>query len=82
MYTAVLAKTVKKSAVPPLEIQILLPLSTHDLPSGDKTAFNDTDPASDPLPVSVKANAANNSPDANLGKYLAFCSSVPYNKIP
>ena len=41
-----------------------------------------SDAASDPAPGSVSANEAINSPVANLGRYLAFCSGVPSNKMP
>ncbi len=96
--TGAFAKTVKTSAVPPLEIQILFPFRiylrgvkchfkliklgagvsmTYDFPSGDKTALDLMDPASDPLVGSVKANAANFSPEAKVGRYFFFCSSVP-----
>jgi len=34
------------------------------------------------LPDSVRQNAANCSPVASLGKYFAFCSSVPCIRIP
>ena len=30
---------------------------------------------------SVRPNAPSHSPDANLGRYLRFCSSVPFSKI-
>jgi len=38
--------------------------------------------ASDPLVGSVKQNAASFSPVATIGKYFAFCSSVPNRVMP
>lgn len=39
------------------------------------------EPASEPEEGSVKQKAAN-CPFDTLGRYLAFCSGVPTNKIP
>jgi hypothetical protein len=40
------------------------------------------DPASDPEEGSVRAKAANCSPDARGGRYFDFCSGVPKRVIP
>eukprot|EP01137_Pigoraptor_chileana_P030674 Opistho-2@17497 len=80
--TIVRANTVNISAMPPLLIQILLPLRRKCLPSADRVARVRMDPASDPLDGSVSAKAATCSPDASLGRYFCFCASLPNIRIP
>ena len=80
--TGVLANTVNISAMPPLLIHILLPFNIQCLPSAEGTALVLIEAASEPLAGSVKANAAIVSPVASFGKYLAFCSLLPNNKMP
>ena len=65
----VLAKTVKISAIPPLEIQILPPLRIQCVPSLFSSALVLMEPASEPLLGSVRAKAAKFSPVASLGRY-------------
>ncbi len=77
---SVLAKTVKKSAMPPFVIQIFSPVRIQSSPS--RTAWVFTEAASEPAPASVRQNAAMSSPLASLGRYLAFCSSVPMRMRP
>ena len=62
--SGVLAKTVKKSAMPPLVIQSLLPLRTQSSPSF--TAVVVTAAASEPAPGSVRQYAAIISPLASF----------------
>jgi len=80
--TGVWAKTVKTSAMPPFEIQIFDPLRIQVFPSGPSSALVLIDPASDPEEGSVRAKAANCSPDARGGRYFDFCSGVPKRVIP
>ena len=61
----VLAKTVKKLAMPPLVIHSLLPLSTQSSPS--RTAVVLMIAASEPAPGSVRQKAAIISPVASFG---------------
>ena len=60
-------------------MNILLPLSTHSSPS--RTAVVCWAEASVPALGSVRPKAPSHSPEANLGRYLRFCSSVPCSKI-
>ena len=76
------AKTVKTSAIPPLDIQIFEPFRIQVLPSGASSALVLMEFASEPDAGSVKAKAANCSPDARRGKYFSFCSVVPRIVIP
>ena len=46
-------------------------------PSAESIAFVFPELASEPAPGSVKQYAPNHSPEANLGTYFCFCSSVP-----
>mmetsp|Transcript_600 Transcript_600/g.1858 ORF Transcript_600/g.1858 Transcript_600/m.1858 type:complete len:258 (+) Transcript_600:909-1682(+) len=78
--SGVAANTVKTSAMPPFEIQILDPLMTQSSPS--LTALVVTLFASEPVPGSVSANAATYSPVASFGRYFCFCSSLPKRRIP
>jgi hypothetical protein len=64
----VLAKTVKKSAKPPFEIQSFSPFRIQCLPSGDRSARVLMLKASLPEPGSVRQNAAISSPDASRGR--------------
>jgi hypothetical protein len=61
----VFANTVKKSAMPPLVIQILVPFSTQSSPS--RTAVVLIEAASEPDVGSVRQNAAIISPLASRG---------------
>ncbi|MNR82347.1 hypothetical protein D3C72_131050 [compost metagenome] len=78
---SVTAKTVKRSAVPPLVIQILLPLRIQS-PLASRSARVLMAAASEPAPGSVRAKAASISPEAILGRYFCFCSSVPSRTMP
>lgn len=81
-FTCVCANTVNTSAMPPLLIQILEPLRTKCLPSSDSAARVRMLLASDPEVGSVRQKAANFSPVASAGRYLAFCASVPVSRMP
>ena len=76
----VLAKTVKKSANPPLVIQIFSPFRIQSSPS--RTAVVRMPAASEPAPGSVRQNAATSSPVASRGSQRAFFSSVPKRRRP
>src|SRR5688572_14576013 len=58
----------------PWVIQFFVPLITHSLPSF--TAVHFILPASLPVLASVNPHAPSDSPDASLGKYFFFCSSL------
>lgn len=75
------AKTVMILAIPPFDIQILLPLRTQCDPSADLIARERIELASEPAPGSVKQKAAY-SPLLTRGRYFAFCSGVPYKSMP
>ena len=79
--TAVCANATMISLNEPLPIQILLPFRTHD-PSSCRTARDWMPAASLPAWGSVSANEAIHSPVAALGRYRAFCASVPASWIP
>ena len=71
------AKTMKRSANPPLVIHIFSPLRTK-LPSGCRTARAFAPRASEPDPDSLKRVGANRSRRSRgPGRYRCFCSSVP-----
>ena len=72
-----LAKRVKNSAIPPLEIQCFEPSRTNSFRSGSYRAVVQMEAASEPASGSVSANAAIFSPDASAGSQRAYCSSVP-----
>ena len=78
--SGVLAKTVKKSAMPPLVIQIFSPLRIQSLPS--RRAVVRTAAASEPAPGSVRQKAAIISPVVSFGSQRAFCASVPKRSRP
>ena len=52
--TGVLAKTVKKSAMPPFDIQILAPFRMKCLPSGDSSARNSFIVNSTPITAKIR----------------------------
>ena len=72
------AKTVKKPANPPLEIQCFVPFRTKTPAASSSTAVVRIDAASEPASGSVSANAAIISPDASAGSHRFFCSSLPW----
>src|SRR3954470_5708570 len=75
-----LAKTMKRSAKPPLVIHIFSPLRTK-LPSACFVALARAPSASDPEPDSLSAYAPTISPETSPGRYFCFCSSVPKHRI-
>ena len=71
------AKTVKKPARLPLEIQCLVPFRTNSFFASSYSAVVLIEAASDPASGSVSAKAAINSPVASFGSHFFFCSSLP-----
>ena len=61
---------------------LLLLWRRRTLPSADGVAVVLMEAASDPAVGSVRAKAATCSPVASLGRYAAFCASVPTSRIP
>src|ERR1035441_8145094 len=76
----ILAKTVNRSAKPALVIHIFSPLRLECLPSDESSARARQLSASEPDEASDKAYAPTISPEANRGRYLFFCASVPKDK--
>ena len=75
--SSIRANTINKEQNPALEIHIFPPVMLYVFPSAESTAFVFPELASLPAPGSVKQYAPNHSPEANLGTYFCFCSSVP-----
>ena len=76
---SVIAITMKTSALEALVMNILVPLRIHLSPAS--TAVVCCIAASVPALGSVRPNAPIHSPEASLGRYFIFCSSVPCSKI-
>ena len=73
------AHTTATSAIPPLVIHILVPLSTQSSPS--RRAVVAIEPGSDPESCSVSPKQPISSPAAMPGSHRCFCSSEPYFQI-
>src|SRR5690606_29612578 len=69
------ASTTATSPLIPCVIQFLVPLIIQSSPS--RVATQRILPASEPVLASVSPQAPIHSPVASLGKYFAFCSSLP-----
>ena len=69
------AQTTATSAIPPLVIHILVPLSTQSDPS--RRALVRIDDGSDPESGSVSPKHPMTSPAAMRGSHSSFCSSDP-----
>ena len=69
------AATSTRSADPPLVMKVLEPLRIQSSPS--RTAVVLRLARSEPPPGSVMPMARMHSPEATLGRYFCFCSSVP-----
>ncbi|SHS67911.1 Uncharacterised protein [Mycobacteroides abscessus subsp. abscessus] len=63
------------SAIDPLVIHILVPLSTQSLPS--RRACVRMPPGLDPKSGSVRPKHPSSSPVAILGSHFCFCASLP-----
>ena len=73
---SVMAIMMYTSAMPPPEMNIFEPFSTHSSPSS--TALVWVPAASVPAFGSVRPKAPSFFPDRRSGRYFFFCSSVPY----
>src|SRR5690625_2289871 len=70
-----LAQTTNTSAIGELVIQVLVPVSTY--PPSTFLARVSMLPGSEPWLGSVSPKQPTHSPEASLGRYFFFCSSVP-----
>ena len=62
----------------PAEMNILVPW-IRNVPSGWRTALVVSAPTSLPAPGSVSAMVPAHFPESMLGRYLSFCTCVPYS---
>ena len=76
---SVWAKIIARSARVPIEIHILLPLSTQ--PPSVLRARVFWFAASEPVSGSVRPKQPSDSPEHSFGRYACFCSSVPQRRI-
>ena len=74
---SVLATTITRSAIWPLEMKVLAPSSTYSSPSRIARVW--TLARSEPVPGSVIATASTQSPDMAGARKRCFCSGVPYS---